>query len=69
VKSRDKGQILEASLDVLAESIVTTENGAAKAALFRQLNDVLDKLAELPRDKSDSPLARAKAAAKAERDA
>lgn len=69
VKSRDRRKILEASIDEIAAAIIDTGNGAAKAALFKQLGDTLDKLDQLPKENADSPLARAKAAAKAERDA
>jgi len=68
-KSGDKRKTLEALRDKLAETIVYCESGRDLAALSRRFIDVMDEIENLPKENADSPLARAKAAAKAERDA
>ena len=68
-KSGDKRKTLEALRDKLAETIVSCESGRDLAALSRRFIDVIDELDSMPKEKEDSPLAKARAKAKAERDA
>lgn len=68
-RSGNRRATLEALRDKLASTIDACESGRDTAALSKRLMEVMDELDSLPKEKADSPLARARAKAKAERDA
>lgn len=54
VKTGDPKAAYEAERDRLAEAIDATESARDLAALFKQLNDVLDRIAALPIGEEES---------------
>lgn len=68
-KSGSRRRTLEALRDKLALTIVDCESGRDVAALSKRLMEVMSELDALPAEKKDSPLAGARAKAKAERGA
>ena len=59
-KSGNRRETLEALRDKIAGSIQECESGRDVAALSKRLMEVMGELDELPKEKKDSPLARAK---------
>ena len=59
-KSGKKRDTLEALRDKIAASIEHCESGRDVAALSKRLMEVMNEIDELPKEKKDSPLARAK---------
>lgn len=62
-KSGNRRETLEALRDKLADSIQNCESGRDVAALSKRLMEVMGELESLPKEKKDSPLARAKRSA------
>lgn len=58
--SGDKRKTLEALRDKIALSIQDCESGRDVAALSKRLMEVMNELDALPKQKTDSPLAKAK---------
>lgn len=58
--SGDKRKTLEALRDKIAASIQDCESGRDVAALSKRLMEVMNELDALPKQKMDSPLAKAK---------
>ena len=59
-RSGNRRKTLEALRDKLAVSVAFCESGRDVAALSKRLMEVMDELDSLPKEKADSPLARAK---------
>lgn len=59
-RSGNRRKTLEALRDKLAESVAFCDSGRDVAALSKRLMEVMDELDSLPKEKADSPLARAK---------
>ena len=59
-KSGSKRDTLEALRDKIASSIQDCESGRDVAALSKRLMEVMNELDALPKEKKDSPLARAR---------
>lgn len=59
-QSGDRRATLEALRDKLAAAIANSESGRDVAALSKRLMEVMDEIERLPRDRSESPLARAR---------
>lgn len=59
-KSGNRRATLEALRDKLATSIASCESGRDVAALSKRLMEVMDEIDALPKQKADSPLARAR---------
>jgi len=59
-KSGSRRETLEALRDKLANSIQNCESGRDVAALSKRLMEVMDEIDSLPKERKDSPLARAK---------
>lgn len=59
-KSGDRHATLECLRDELAESISLCESGRDMAALSKRLMEVMDELDAMPKQKAESPLAKAR---------
>lgn len=59
-QSGSKRETLEALRDKIASSIQDCESGRDMAALSKRLMEVMNEIDALPKQKNDSPLARAK---------
>ena len=59
-KSGNRRATLEALRDKLAISIASCESGRDVAALSKRLMEGMDEIDALPKQKADSPLARAR---------
>jgi hypothetical protein len=59
-QSGDRRKTLEALRDKLANAIANCESGRDVAALSKRLMEVMDEIDRLPRDRSESPLAKAR---------
>ena len=59
-QSGSKRETLEALRDKIASSIQDCESGRDVAALSKRLMEVVNEIDALPKQKKDSPLARAK---------
>ena len=72
IKAAKSGNQRELYQGILEDLTATLANGCeayTKPGIVKQIIAVQEKLESLPKENTDSPLARAKAAAKAERDA
>ena len=62
-RSGDRRQTLEALRDKIAASIQDCESGRDVAALSKRLMEVMNEIDALPKQKKDSPLAKARRSA------
>ena len=62
-RSGDRRETLEALRDKIAASIQDCESGRDVAALSKRLMEVMGELDALPKQKAESPLAKAKRSA------
>ena len=62
-QSGNKRETLEALRDEIATCIATCESGRDMAALSKRLMEVMNEIDALPKEKKDSPLAKARRSA------